>query len=344
MMSPLGFRFTAASRIIGAAILTLGVAACSSSPTSPSFSPSGGQTAPQSHAMSCPASVVYVVSAYTASIVIYGNVARGAKPCGSIAGFQIPQGLFTDSMGNLWVADAGARKVYQFAPGATTPTLTLDDPNGEPNAVAVDESSHTVYVADYKNDVSPTNVVEVYASGSTAPTGTLTDPDGRNGGFVAVDNQGNVYASFMTQANKARIDEWTAGAGAPKDLGLKLVSDGAIVTTKTGALAVCDPFWYRCGLFEPGKTTMSHIFGHMGRHRQHGAMSPDKRPWLVPEALAVDRDEHRAYVSADTLSVWNFPGPARRPSHKPLVEIKVPGTPTGDGIAVYPGSKPGAPY
>jgi hypothetical protein len=73
-------------------------------------------------------------------------------------------------------------------------------------------------------------------------------------------------------------------------------------------------------------------------------MSPDKRPWLVPEALAVDRDEHRAYVAAGTLSVWNFPGPPNRPNHKPKVEIKVPGTPTGEGIAVNPASKPGAPY
>ncbi len=344
MTSPRSFRFTAAYGIIGAAILALGVAACSSPATSPSFAPSGGQAAPQKRATSCPASVVYVVSAYTASIAIYANVARGAKPCGSITGFQTPQGLFTDSAGNLWVADAGARKVYEFAPGAAAPTMTLDDPNGTPNAVAVDEASHTVYVADYKNDVSPTNVVEVYANGNTTPTGTLTDPDGRNAGFVAVDNQGNVYASFMTQSNKAIVDEWTAAAGAPKNLGLRLVGAGSIVTTKTGALAVCDMYSYRCGLFELGQTRMSHVFGHMGRHRQPDGISPDKRPWLMPEALAVDRDEHRAYVTSVTLSAWRFPGPRNRPNHKPSVEIKLPGTPAGEGVAVYPGSKPGAPY
>jgi hypothetical protein len=325
-------------------MLTLGVAACSSYATSPSFAPCGGQDAPLKHATSCPTSVVYVVAAYTASIAIYGNVVRGAKPCGSITGFQTPQGIYTDSVGNLWVADAGARKVYEFMPGATTPTLTLDDPNGMPNAVAVDEASHTVYVADYKNDVSPTNVVEVYANNSATPTGTLSDPDGRNGAFVAIDNQGNVYASFMTQANKARIDEWVAGAGTPKRLGLQLISAGAVVTTKTGALAVCDPSGYRCGLFELGKTRMSHVFGHMGRHRQHDSISPDKRPWLVPEGLAVDRDEHRAYVTSVTLSAWSFPGPPNRPNHRPRVELKLPGTPAGDGVAVYPGSMPGAPY
>jgi hypothetical protein len=344
MRSSRSFRFTAAHGTIGAAILAFGVAACSSPTTSPSFAPSGGQAAPQKHAVSCQASVVYVVSAYTASIAIYDGVARGAKPCGSITGFQTPQGLFTDSGGNLWVADAGAGKVYEFAPGASTATLTLDDPNGTPNAVAVDEVSHTVYVADYKNDVSPTNVVEIYANGSTTPTGTLGDPDGRNGGSVAVDNQGNVYASFMTQSNKARIDEWTAGGGSPKDLGLRLIGAGSIVTTKTGALAVCDMYAYRCGLYEPGRTRMSHVFGHMGRGRRHDAMSPDKRPWLMPEGLAIDRDERRAYVTSVTLSAWSFPGPRNHPNRKPRAEIKLPGTPAGVGVAVYPASKAGAPY
>lgn len=341
-MTSLRSFFPVGRSILGTAILIAVAAACSPTGSSSFASTATGQSAVHRDASTCPASVVFVVGGSTSSIQIYDGVQRGAKPCGSIIGLQEPQGLLSDSMGNLWVADAGAQKVYEFMPGASTPTITLSDPNGMPNAVAIDEASHTVYVIEYQNKVNASTLVEVYANGSTTPTGTLSDPDARNGGFGAVDDQGNLYVTFMTQANLAQVDEWTGGAGTPKNLGLKLISDGAIVTTKTGALAVCDPFAYRCGVFARGSTSMSHVFGHMGRHRGAG-IAPDKRPWLHPDAMALDRDEHRAYVVSNTLSQWNFPGPSRRPSHRPQVEIKVPGG-AGSGVAVNPASKPGAPY
>lgn len=339
-MTSHGFRFPVGFRLLCSSMLTLGVAACSSG--SSSLAPVAGQPAPQSHATTCGTPLVYVVSSYTSSIAIYDRVGHGATPCGKITGFQIPQGIAVDSTGNLWVPDAGAQKIYEFMPGAATPSVTLSDPNGVPNAVAFDDASHTIYVVDYKNNVSASTLVEIYTGASTTPTGTLSDPNARNGGFAATDDQGNLYVTFMTQDNRAHVDEWSGGAGTPKDLGLKLVSDGSIVTTKTGALAVCDPYAYRCGVFARGKTRMTHIFGHMGRHRR-GSISPDKRPWLHPDAMAIDRDEHRAYVTSNTLTQWNFPGPARRPNHRPLVELKVPGN-AGTGVAASPASMPGAPY
>jgi hypothetical protein len=144
----------------------------------------------------------------------------------------------------------------------------------------------------------------------------------------------------MTQSNLAQVDRFAGGTGTGENLGLKLVSAGAIVTTKTGALAVCDPYAYRCGIFEPGSQKMSHVFGHMGRGND---AVPNKPPILLPEALALDRRERRAYVSANTLSQWAYPGPVRSPNHLPLVEIKVPHG-GGEGIAVFPASRPGVPY
>jgi sugar lactone lactonase YvrE len=340
MTSQRDLRLPVGVRILCSSMLMFGVAACSSG--SSSLAPVAERPAPQSHATTCGTPIVYVVSATTSSIAIYDRVGHGATPCGKITGFAIPGGIAVDSAGNLWVPDAGAQKIYEFMPGSSTPSVTLSDPNGVPNAVAFDDTSHIVYVVDYQNKVSASTLVEVYIGGSTTPTGTLSDPNARNGGFGAVDDRGNLYVTFMTQDNRAHVDEWTRGAGTPKDLAFKLVSDGSIVTTKTGALAVCDPFAYRCGVFERGKTSMTHIFGHMGRRRQ-GSMSPDKRPWLHPDAMAIDRDEHRAYVTSTTLTQWNFPGPVRRPNHRPLVELKVPGN-AGYGVAANPPSMPGAPY
>ncbi len=291
-------------------------------------------------AAQCPASVQFVVSSYAASVEIYDPAHLKAGPCGSITGFGDPQGLFVDAAGNLWVADAAAKQVFAFAPGAQTPALTLADPSGVPVDVAVDATSGTVYVTDYQNSVDAHVLVEVYAKGSTTPTATLSDPEARNGGYDAVDDHGNLYVTFMTQSNKAKVDRWAAGAGDPQDLHLALVSDGGIATTANGALAVCDPFDFRCGVFERGATTMSHVFAHMGRRIRGPA---DKPPWLHPDTLALDRNEHFAYVVSETLSSWRYPGPPNRQNHRPLTEIKVPGL-AGQGIAVRPAARPGSPY
>jgi hypothetical protein len=330
-------------RPLGVAAAMAGLAACSSGGSS-ALAPASAQNgaAARTQSAGCPATIVYVVSNGSHSIDIYNQGHLKAGPCGSITGLTAPQGLFADSKGDLWVADAFARQTYEFVPGMNTPALTLSDPNGEPNAVTVDEKSGTVYVTDYQNSASPQTLVEVYAKGSTTPTGTLSDPNARNGGFDALDNQGNLYVTFMTQSNKAQVDRWMGGTGTPKNLGLKLVSAGAIVTTASGTLAVCDPFAFRCGEFAPGSTKMSHVFAHMGRGATSGPI-PDKPPFLHPDALALDRGEQHAYVAATSLTMWKYPGPANRPNHLPQVQIPVQGD-AGQGIAVSPPSRPGAPY
>ncbi len=232
------------------------------------------------------------------------------------------------------------KQIFKFAPGASAPAATLDDPNGVPVAVAVDATSKTVYVTDYQNSADSHILEEVYANGSTTPTATLTDPEARNGGYDAVDDHGNLYVTFMTESNKAKVDRWIGGTGDPQYLHLGSISGGGIATTADGALAVCDPFDFRCGVFERGATTMSHVFAHMGRRMRGPSNKP---PWLQPDTLALDRDERVAYVAAETLSTWRYPGLPNRRNHLPLSEIRVPGL-AGQGIAVGPAAEPGSPY
>jgi hypothetical protein len=337
-------------RLLGATLAAAAVTACSAGALS-SFAPNSAHPGVASRqgtwagarfdAAGCPASVVYIVSNGSSSVEIYDPLHLAAGPCGSVTGLNSPQGLFVDSMGNLWVADAFAQEIFEFATGTKSPVRTLRDPNGIPFDVVVDENSGTAYVSEYQNNVNPSTLVEVYAKGKTMPTGSLSDPNARNGAYDALDNKGNLYVTFMTQANKAHVDRWVGGAGSPQNLGLKLISAGGIVTTASGSLALCDPFAFRCGIFARGSTTMSHVFGHMGRGPD-GA-SRDKRPFLHSNTLALDRGEHLAYVTANSLTTWRFPGPDNRPNHLPLAEIKVPGD-AGMGVAVSPASRPGAPY
>ncbi|HEY2555007.1 MAG TPA: hypothetical protein VGI15_07140 [Candidatus Cybelea sp.] len=334
-------KITPLSLIVLAALMT----ACSSSAPFVPSAAAAARTATQAaraDTKACPKSVVYVSSAQNGTVEIYDRTKLTGDPCGSITGLQAPQGLFVDLTGNLWVADSATQRVYVFASGNPGAIRTLDDPDGQPAAIAVDEKSNTVYVTEYVNNMDASNLVQVYANGSTIPTMTLRDPSARNAGFVAVDDRGNLYVTFTTQSNTAQVDEWLGGSGAPKNLRLNLVSAGAIVTTNDGTLAICDPFAYRCGEFAPGSKRMTHVFGHIGKGVPPG-VKPNKRDWLNPDALAIDGAGDRAYVAAETLSGWKYPGPANRPSHKPLVEVRVPGL-AGNGIAVYPASPAGRPY
>jgi hypothetical protein len=344
---------TMIDRFVGATIAAAAVAACSSwAPTSlaPSLGHANGQSANRTITRSagvrideagCPTSVVYIVSSGSRVVEIYDASKLGAGPCGSVSGLSSPQGIFVDSKSRLWVADSVAQKIFEFAPPKTAPIRTLSDPSGNPNDVVVDASSGTAYVTDYRNNVNPSKLVEVYAKGSSTPTGSLSDANARNGAFDAIDDKGNLYVTFMRQDNKAQVDRWMGGAGSPQNLNLKLISAGGIVTTVSGALAVCDPFAFRCGIFEPGTTTMSHVFGHMGRFAE--GMDQPKPPFLHPNSLGLDRGEHLAYVAANTLSSWRYPGPAHRPDHLPIVEIKIPGV-AGQGVAANPASRPGTPF
>ena len=254
-----------AVRFAAAIAAVASVTACSAG--SQGLSPIAAGSVPHAvyAAAACPSAVVAITADYTAAIELYDPSNLSAGPCGHIGGFQSARGLFYDSKGDLWVTDSTARQIYEFAPGAKTPMKTLNDPSGMPLDVTVDEAGKNVYVIDYQNENDATALVEVYENGSSVPSRTLGDPAARNGAFGAVDNQGNLYVTFMTKSNLAQVDRFAGGTGTPENLGLKLVSAGAIVTTKTGALAVCDPYAYRCGIFERGEQKMSHVFGHMGR-------------------------------------------------------------------------------
>jgi DNA-binding beta-propeller fold protein YncE len=291
----------------------------------------------QADSSHCSSSVVYAVSSNTQTVLIYDVGRKVLGRCGSISGFASPQGIFVDQHANLWVAASIGKQVYEFAPGHSSPSKTLSDPHGQPMDVAVDETSGTVYVTDYVNDMDKTVVVEVYANGSTTPTGTLNDSNMRNASSVAVDRDGNVYATFMTPANTPQVDKWIGGTGSPQNLGLTgLVSAGPIKTTQSGALAVCDPYGFVCGEFLAGTTEFTNKFAKIVAH---DGIGPDKGEFFAPQGLALDRDEHRAFVSGYSLGVFKYPGPDR----KPLQLVKVHGG-VQAGVAVSPAAAPGAPF
>lgn len=295
---------------------------------------------PLMKASSCGPSVAYVTS-YDNSVYIYDQQNNGGTACGQITGLTNPQGIFVDKQRNLWVAIGGNCKtvfssVFEFAPGGTTPIKTLQDPAGSATDVVVDNRSGTVYVTNFfnytKGCASGNNgAVEVYAGGSTTPTSTLSDSHMNYAFNDAIDDQGNLYVTYLElngPTGSGHIFEWHGGSGSPADLGITLQAPGGIQTTKNGALLVCDQL-AGCGDFEPGSTTMSKRFAT----QSSGAFG-----------VALDRRERHAWVenpgvSSGQLQRWKYPGPDKRPSQA----ITVPGN-GYSGVAVSPASPQGKPY
>jgi len=326
-----------ASMIVSACSGAIGQPPDSSLPHSASRLPANSRT-PHMKASGCGKSVVYVTS-YDNSVYIYDR--KATTPCGQITGVVNPQGLFVDKRRDLWVAVAGDCKnqfssVFELAPGGTTPIKTLTDPAGPATDVAVDNKSGTVYVTNFfgytKGCISGNNgVVEVYAGGSTYPTATLSDANMNYAFNDAVDNQGNLYVTYLKlngPTGSGRVDEWTGGSGSATDLGITLEAPGGIQTTKTGALLVCDQE-AGCGDFAPGSTTMTNVFATQSA----GAFG-----------VALDKHEHNAWVENGSLSGgqlqrYHYPGPDKRAKESITV-------PNGgySGVALSPSAPQGAPY
>lgn len=292
---------------------------------------------PHMDASACGKAVVYAASYQNGGTVyIYDQKASGGTPCGSITGLVNPQGIFVDKSRNVWIAIGGNGRtvrgeVLVFSPSSASPVETLQDPSGAPVDVAVDNRTGTAYVSNFFQGQSQPGLIEVYPKGSTTPASTLSDPYITYPFYDAVDNQGNLYVTYLHVGSGSfgvgGVDEFPGGSGSAINLGITLQAPGGIQTTSTGALLICDQSAPVCGDFEPGSTTMTHTFA-----RKDGD----------PFAVTLDKSEKHAWVE-DTgnndLQSWNYPGPESMPRQNFPV--------TGGayaGVAASPAAPQGAPW
>ena len=140
------------------------------------------------------------------------GVIGGSDGTGAAASFNSPAGIATDSVGNLYVADAANETIRKITPSRVVTTLagavgvigsvdgigaeaSFDDPAG----IAID-SGGNLYVADATNEtirkITPGGVVTTLAgtagvAGSADGTGTAASFNRPVG--IAIDSEGNVY-------------------------------------------------------------------------------------------------------------------------------------------------------
>jgi serine/threonine-protein kinase len=127
-------------------------------------------------------------------------------------GINQPEGLATDSNGNLYVANLTGDTITVYRPGTTSPSLTLTESDG-PLDVAIATNGY-VYAGDDGGGI------DVYPPGATSPSTRLTNSVFSRVAGVRVDTSNNVYAAGDIGATTGVVIEFVNGSGSGMNLGL----------------------------------------------------------------------------------------------------------------------------
>jgi hypothetical protein len=167
-------------------------------------------------------------------------------PISALTGMTYPiSALAFDSHGNLFVGDVF--HVNEFAPGATTPTASLDIGQNGGVALAFDQSGDLYVIED-----NTSNHVYEFSNGATTPTATLTgldDPDD-----LAFDPSGNLYV--LNQGNDT-VSEFAPRSTTPTATLSGLIDPGGMAFDSHGDLYVTNDDYPHGTVseFAPGATT-----------------------------------------------------------------------------------------
>lgn len=113
---------------------------------------------------------------------------------GVLTKFTDPLGECTDAAGNVYIVDAKAENVTEYAHGGTKALKTLADSPYMPFGCAVNQATGDVAVANYSQDSYEAGNIAVYSHGSAKPT--FYSPS-RFDHFVscAYDKHGNLFTT-----------------------------------------------------------------------------------------------------------------------------------------------------
>jgi streptogramin lyase len=159
----------------------------------------------------------------------------------NVAGSLNPEGIAFDATGNMWIADGGTNKVYEFTPPfsgsiSPTPAVTISSVKF-PTGLAFDAAGN-LYVSD--QNLGTIDIFNPPFTTGQSPTATpitgLSEPTG-----IVFDATGNLYIADFT-GFVALKNAPTAGGGAIsiKDTATGMNSPNDVALDRAGNLYVTD--------------------------------------------------------------------------------------------------------
>ncbi len=327
-------------RPIVVCIASLLLAACSTAPqgsVSTSVVPQG-----RSHGGSWMApnvsgsDLLYVSDNYTDDVYVYAYPSKTLV--GTLTGFSDPIGNCVDASGNVWIVEAIARDVVEYAHGGTTPIATLAVPgvNGGPQFCAVSKKTGDLAVAIGGGSSSPPNYGVVVWQNAQGTPQQFVPPNIYNLYYCAYDAQGNLYVDGESESSPTpTYAVLPNGASAFNGLTLNTSPGypGGLQFVKgqlnAGGVAVV-------GSSSEGAIYQYSISGNTGTQVGSTLLTGS----VSTPAGFVIRDKRAVWfnngaVGHATLGIYPYPG-----GGSPIKTITQPGETTGVTISVAPAAAP----
>jgi hypothetical protein len=249
---------------------------------------------------------VDVVTASTVEIFSNGGPASspqgllqalGWNKIGAITnGISYPSGNWVDKDGNLYVTNVYSGSAAGITEYDRSGSLKFTYSSGMvyPSAVATDANGN-VFEADWFTGVTE------YRQGSNTVVANCPQLGGGQRG-IAVDAQGDVFASYSGGASGGAIEEYTGGlVGCPgTTLNISLGAPGGMAIDKNADLVVCDETNATVDVIDP---PYSEVSGHLGGRGPVLGYS-------LPVAVAINKENTRAYVTdygAELVDIFRYP-------------------------------------
>jgi DNA-binding beta-propeller fold protein YncE len=129
------------------------------------------------------------------------------KLVGTLTGFQEPNGLCADKKGDVFVTDAGAHQILEYARGGTKPIATLDDGKLGPIGCAIDPTTGDLAVSNNQWLVQGTVAVYKGATGTPTVYKSLFRTF-----FCTYDDKGNLFVDGFNNEGGAAVSELAKGS------------------------------------------------------------------------------------------------------------------------------------
>lgn len=257
------------------------------------------------------APVLFVSDAVTADVYLY--TLPELKLSGTITGFTQPQGECSDTKGDVWVADSGAREIYELSRAGRLKN-DLMDTAGVPVACAWDPTTRNLAIFDYFGSKSSAGSILVYAHGTGTPI-AYENPKQYYYSFGGYDTQGNLFFDGQAASGEFILSELPRKAKVAETLklsGPKIHFPGMVQWDPTGTdLIVGDQ---NCGNQSAACTYAVTV---AGKHALVGAQTMlanyqggqvcDMAQGVVSNGQLAGSDNDFCAYTASTTNLWSYP-------------------------------------
>lgn len=149
---------------------------------------------------------------------VYMFLMPDMKLKGTLTGFSGPQGMCTDSSGNIWITNTNTSQIFQYSRTGTL-LKTLSDPNEYPVGCSVNRTNGDLAVSNIINTSGYPGNVTIYknATGSGTP---ITNGNQYEYFFPAYDKDGNLYVDGFSNSFTFILSECPSGSSSCSTLNI----------------------------------------------------------------------------------------------------------------------------